>query len=392
MKIGIIQRSDVTNICCLSGVPYFTAKALEEHVGRVILLGPDDSSLTRAIEFACRCLNRLCYVLLGRHTSSDHNRILSKRLAHTFASRLLKSECDVIFAPVASVEIAFLQTDIPIIYMSDLTWANIIDYYPGCVSLFGFANAEGERIEAAAIKNASALIYPSEWAARGAVEHYRADAHRVHCIPYGANFERGEIPSFDAALHHPLEGPLRLLWTGVDWERKGGPIAYECLVELLRRGVDAKLVICGCVPPTRYDHAKVEVIPFLDKRDLVQRRRLSELFLDANFFLFPTIAEAYGIVLCEASAHGLPSLARDTGGVGGAVSDGENGYLMPPDARGQQYAEKILDTVGDHCLYERLVVRSRKAYEDRLNWDAWGRAAKSVFEQMAEGKVTSSVL
>ena len=48
-------------------------------------------------------------------------------------------------------------------------------------------------------------------------------------------------------------------------------------------------------------------------------------------------------MLYEASAHALLSLARDTGGIAGAVADGENGYLLPPDAEGTQYAKKILD-------------------------------------------------
>ena len=47
-------------------------------------------------------------------------------------------------------------------------------------------------------------------------------------------------------------------------------------------------------------------------------------------------------MLCEASAHGLLSLARDTGGIAGAVTDGENGYPLLPDAEGKQYAKKMV--------------------------------------------------
>ena len=96
------------------------------------------------------------------------------------------------------------------------------------------------------------------------------------------------------------------------------------------------------------------------------------------------MAEALGVVLCEASAHGLPSLARNTGGVAGAVVDGENGFLLPPDATGKQYAEKILDLVQDHGAYDKLVLSSRMAYEEKLNWDAWGRAVRPIFERVVE--------
>jgi hypothetical protein len=60
------------------------AKALREHVGEVLYLGPDNSFVTRAIEDAGRALSRMSYAIFGRHISSDHHRILSKRLAHTF--------------------------------------------------------------------------------------------------------------------------------------------------------------------------------------------------------------------------------------------------------------------------------------------------------------------
>jgi len=52
------------------------------------------------------------------------------------------------------------------------------------------------------------------------------------------------------------------------------------------------------------------------------------------------IGEYLPIVLFEASAQELPSLARDTGGGGGAVTEGENGYLVP-EAKAKQYAERI---------------------------------------------------
>jgi hypothetical protein len=55
---------------------------------------------------------------------------------------------------------------------------------------------------------------------------------------------------------------------------------------------------------------------------------------------------------------------------------------LPPDADGKQYAERILSIVEDDGTYDRLVKTSRMAYEERLNWDAWGRSVKPIFEQV----------
>lgn len=356
------------------------AKALEEHVGEVVHLGPDSSLLSRLIERAGNTTSHYSYSAFGRRISADHNCILSSRLAHVFKQRVANSDCDILFAPVAPAEIAFLETDVPIVYNSDLTWANIVDYYPICSSLFAFANREGERTEQAALNRATMLIFSSAWVANTAINHYGVAKEKVHAVPYGANLD--DPPSRSDALLHDIHEPIELLWVGVDWERKGGATAFDCLKKLQADGADARLTVCGCTPPKAFEDKDLRVIPFLDKSVEQDRRAFAELYLKAHFFLFPTLAEAFGIVLCESAAYGLPVLARNTGGVEEVVTDGENGFLMPPDATGADYAQKIQRILSDPALYRSLVVKSRDAYEQRLNWNAWGRSVKPLFEEV----------
>src|SRR5436190_335365 len=82
-----------------------------------------------------------------------------------------------------------------------------------------------------------------------------------------------------------------------------------------------------------------------------QRRQLEKLFETSDFLLLPTRSECYGMVFCEASAYGLPSITTDTGGISGAVKDGENGFMLPLSARGQEYAEAIAKVYLDDQLY-----------------------------------------
>jgi glycosyltransferase involved in cell wall biosynthesis len=380
MKIGFLQRVDVRNVKALSGVPYYMARALERNAGEVIYLGPDNSLFSRLIEKAGLAASRCTYAVFGKRLSPDHNRLLSKRLAEVFRAAIQKSDCDVIFAALASTEIAFLKTDIPIVYVTDQNWADIVDYYPGSTSLFDIAKREGEIIEALALGSCKSLIYPSAWAANTAHMHYGIAKEKIHIVPYGANME--EVPPREAALHHKLEHKVNLLWVGVDWIRKGGPVAFDCLNELRAKALDAHLTVCGCVPPPAYQSPHITVIPFLNKSNPADLKKLSQLYLDAHVFLFPTIAEALGVVLCESSAHGLPSLVRNTGGVAGAITDGENGFLLPPDAPGKDYAEKVLWMISHPLEYERMVQASRDMYEQKLNWDAWGRTLKPILEQV----------
>jgi glycosyltransferase involved in cell wall biosynthesis len=384
MRIGLIQKADAGQVGHLSGTPYFMARSLQQHVGEIVHLGPDHTWPTLILDFAVRATGRASLAVLRRRIATDHNPLLSRRYASVFSERLKSAQCDVLFAPFASVEIASLQTSIPIVYQTDMNWSDIVNYYPGFSSLARFAQRQGDTIEAAAIQKARALVYPAEWAKNTAMQHYGASPSRVFRVAYGANIVDSEVPPRELALQHTLDKPLRLLWLGVDWQRKGGPEALECLSELRARGIDASLTVCGCTPPPGYSHPSMTVIPFLSKKDPVDRQQLRELFLNASFFLFPTTADASPISLSEASAHGLPSIARDTGGVSGAVFHGQNGYLLPRDADGRAYASTILQIIGDPAAYHRLVASSRDTWEKHLNWDAWGRAMKPIFESVVQ--------
>ena len=123
-----------------------------------------------------------------------------------------------------------------------------------------------------------------------------------------------------------------MLFVGVDWEKKGGKIAFETLLELERLGISAHLTIVGCVPPSDIRHKNLRLAGSLNKNDSSQRRQLYHLYRNADFFLLPTRAECYGIALCEANAFGLPAITTDTGGIADIIENGKNGYRLPMSA------------------------------------------------------------
>jgi glycosyltransferase involved in cell wall biosynthesis len=96
--------------------------------------------------------------------------------------------------------------------------------------------------------------------------------------------------------------------------------------------------------------------------------------------VLPTRAECFSIVLCEASAFGLPAISTDTGGIPELIRSGVNGFVLSLHARGDQYAALIRDIFADSRRYEALRASSRGEFESRLDWDAWGREVRKIFE------------
>lgn len=375
-RIAIISAEDTRSRLVLSGTPYYMARALQQHCGDVVHLGP----ATAPIELLAKVRNRVARTLLGRAAPYQHAPGVARRHAGIFRKRLAAAgRIDVIFAPMASTEIAELETDLPIVYTSDATFALMRDYYPGFSRLGEVYAAGGNAIEHAALHRSAAAVFPSEWAARSARESYGLDPERIQVVPYGANLD--EIPDRASVLAAKRDA-CALLFLGLDWERKGGAIAFAATHRLRERGIEATLTVCGCVPPAEYRAPWLRVVPRLDKTVAADRRALSRLLLEATFLILPTRQECYGVVFCEAAAHGTPSIATRTGGTGAAVADGRSGVLLPPEADADSYAGAIASIVSDGAAYASLVAASRAHYEGCVNWDVWGRRMAAILAQV----------
>lgn len=327
----------------------------------------------------------MCLFLFGKEYEYHESFLLSRLFARIAASWLKDQSFDVIVTFAADPELAFLETEIPIVSVHDLTEKILIDYYyPFQKKIVKRSIYEMNVIQGLVLKKASAVIYSSTWAARSAIEDYGADPTKIHVVPFGANLD--EAPSREMVLARRKSEHCRLLFLGVDWVRKGGVIAFETLLKLEELGIQAELIVCGCTPPEGVVHERMKVIPFLDKNDEQQRKELERLLMLADFLLVPTRADCTPIAFCEAAAFGLPVIATDTGGVSEIVRDGENGFLLPYEARGDAYATVIARLYRDDQCYAELVRTSRTSFEERLNWDAWGVAIKPILADIFAGE------
>ena len=386
LKIAYLTVEDPRNKRSWSGSTYYMAQALQKHCGDVHYLGP-----IRVIENRIgSALNKSIRFLFKKQIAYDRLFFVAKKHAKVAVQRLAEQPFDVIFAPLGTPEVAFLEkTDIPIVIAEDATFHLIHNYLPQYSRLLQRSAYEAYAIQDRAYKTAHALFFPSEWAARSAIEDVHVEQQKVHIVPHGANFE--QIPPKSIAQARKKSDRCRLLFVGLGWERKGGDIAFETLLYLEEMGIQAELVVCGCIPPRKVVHERMTVIPYLDKSDDTQRKELENLYVSADFLLVPTRRDCYGLVFCEASAFGLPSIATNTGGVTEIIKDGVNGFTLPYDARGADYARLIAEIYSNDQRYACLVKSSRASFEDRLNWDAWGITAKKILMDIVAGK-TEEVL
>jgi glycosyltransferase involved in cell wall biosynthesis len=377
MKVGFAARWSPLDKKSWSGTSHYTYQQIRKH-NEVEIFHYQWTWLLREWLTMQKSLNRKFF---DKQTAVEFLKVYARYFSRQLERDLKKRPVDILFVSASPQLIAYLETEIPVIYMTDATFQQLQGYYPYFSNLIAYNIRQGIELDKKAFANAAHCMLASEWNKNSAVEDYGTDPAKISVVPCGANMDM--IPPAEE-LKAGHTGSCRLLFLGVEWERKGGQIALDTFHLLKEKGVNPQLHIIGCVPPYDLSPEKnITVIPFLNKNDKDDFQRLHQIFLESDFLLLPTRAECAGVVFNEASAYGVPSITTDTGGVGTYVRNGINGFAFPPEAGAGVYADKIMQLLSDRPALRQLNLSARKLYESGLNWDQWGLR----FQQIAEGLV-----
>lgn len=374
-QIALLTSVDPLDKTKLSGTTYYLYRTLHENLGEVECLGPIYPTKT-FLKIA-----RKFFKLFGRKYHIEHSLILSYQYKKIIEKKLKTKQFDLIIASRASAELALLNTQIPIIYYTDTTFHSLYNYYSWFSNFMQLSVWEGNRVEKLALEKSAALIFASEWAANSAIQHYHINPGKINIIPFGPNLDF--IPASQEVSYERTREVCRLLFLGVEWERKGGSIAFETMLALKSMGIPVLLTVCGCIPPVDFKDESMQVIPYLNKNIEEDCVRLAELLQSHHFLLLPTRAECFGVVFAEASAYALPSLTTDTGGISSAVHQGENGFRFSLDAPASEYASQVAELFTHYeAAYLPLTKRTRDFYDKHLNWNVFAKSFREVADKV----------
>ena len=341
-------------------------------IGEVDVLGPYQPGLRL---FFARLLNQFYLRVFKKRISYRHSSFVSKGHAAYFNKKLKGQHYDSIIAPAASLEIAYLETTIPIIYITDGTFSGCLNYHKNLTNLTKKSIIDGNLIEKMAIEKSKFVIVSSEWAAESVSNYYHKNAAAIKVMPYGANFEM--LPQ-KKDLDFTVPKFWKLLFVGVYWDNKGGNIAFNAFKKLSDKGYPVSLTVIGCIPPKEIVHPNLTVIPFIDKNEKTGREKLFSLFLEHHVLILPTRFDCTPIVINEASAFAIPSLVANSGGVAGHLRNGKNGFLINYTDTGAAYADKIETLIQNPEAYVELRKQTYQSSIEELNWTNW----KKEFEKL----------
>ncbi|WP_210521512.1 glycosyltransferase family 4 protein [Hymenobacter terricola] len=367
-RIAYFSINDPLDKRSWSGITYYLGQTLQKNIGEVDFLGP--VPIPWVLDKTLRGMAKFARLVFKTEYIPKYS-LLKNVYASLYLRRKMRGRhYDFLLAPAAASELAYCRTRLPIIYFGDATYQLYSTFYKKeFENLNAFSRWEGNFLERKALRKSALVILTSQWASQSAIRDYGVSADKIEIMQFGANID--QVPSRNIIFKKEENPVLTLFFLSVDWERKGGDIAFDALKHLHEQGIPAKLIVCGCTPPPGISHPGLEVIPFLNKNDAADFNTFVGLFSSVHFLLLPTRADCTPVVNSEANAYGVPVITTDVGGVAGTVQDGINGYCLPFAAGGAEYATRIATIYADKAGYHRLIESSRARFDEELNWEKW---------------------
>jgi glycosyltransferase involved in cell wall biosynthesis len=199
------------------------------------------------------------------------------------------------------------------------------------------------------------------------VKDYNVHESRVANILCGPCLNVSQIEVFDDTRYDNKQ----LLFVGVEWERKGGPILEAAFKIILNKFPNAALDIVGCSPKLS--------IPNCNIVGKVPLAEVSNYYKKASVFCLPTRFDPNPNVCFEAMAHKLPVLSTNGGSRPEFVIDGKSGYLVEVD-NPQQLAEKAIE-----MLESPQKCKSFGEYGHQTIWDTytWEKTGAKISQSIA---------
>lgn len=236
-------------------------------------------------------------------------------------------------------------------------------------------------------RQAAGIGSHSHWGADSLIHDYGVDPSKIYlyvpCVPVPHMAEsarvraqrRAQISSGAAAQ------PLRLVFVGHDWERKGGHRLLRWHQERWKDRVE--LHVCSGKAPR--DDAAVNVTWH---GSVPNERLVKEILPTMDVFVMPTVNDTSPIAIQEAASCGLPQISSRLAGIPELIEDGVTGFVCPPRDDNAFIAaiERLID---DPALLQRMSEASSLRVTRELSSERWlGHLADNLYAAAAGRPMT----
>jgi alpha-maltose-1-phosphate synthase len=227
---------------------------------------------------------------------------------------------------------------------------------------------------------AHAVTATSRWAAKDFTELYPDCAHKLRVMPYPVRahaFDREWLAARVSRAGNGHRSPVRVLFIGGDFPRKGGPL----LLDAWRDASCADRAELDLVTDWPLDEARLPPAVRLIRGIGPYSPAWIELWRRADLFVMPSRHEAFGMVLQEAAAAALPSIATAINAIPELVEHGATGLLVSPDNR-SDLVRALRTLVDAPALRFRMGAAARERVLTTASPEAYAAELSAIIEHL----------
>ncbi len=326
--------------------------------------------LVSLLEAMRRVAPDLGFVLWGEETPGSFARLYREQLA--IPNRARRGEVDLVHGPKNAL--ALRRLSLPAV-------ATVHDLLPLTQSHTETlaARAYWRMALAGVARNASQVIAVSRYSRDAFLFETDFAPERVVVVPHGCSPAFGPQPPerlAAAAARYGIERPY-LLTVATRQPRKNHAAVLEAFARLVRRGYPGMLVLAGRAGWMWRSAARLAERLGISSRvrwtGFVAEEDLPALYAGADLFLYPSLAEGFGLPPLEAAACGVPVVASRAGGLLEVLEDAALWVDPASPAEIAQAADRLL---ADAPLAARLSAGGRR----RAAGYTWEAAAQKTVE------------
>ena len=231
------------------------------------------------------------------------------------------------------------------------------------------------------------VIAVSKHTAEGMIADEGAPPQKIVTILNGVDFDRLKISSPDAPQklrdEFAPQDEFLILQVSRLHPEKGHEFLFRALPLIKQQWKrPIRLLLAGAGP---FEAQYRRLVEELGLQEMVSflgfRRDISDLMQAADVMVLPSVAEAFGLVLTEALYLGTPVIASRVGGIPEIISDGVDGFLVPP-ASPSELARAIIQLARDEELRAKLASAGREKVEHGFSFENMARSYENVYSQL----------
>lgn len=367
MKIAIINTFDAKDVKIWAGTPYYISSMLEKMFSKENVYCIKVPGIKRDLFSYLQglYLNR---IRKKKYLTWADTRLMKKNKYRYF--KYSQNETDLIITFQFFLVPLLMKDERKVICWSDATFSNLLDNYSYVTNLSKYCIKGGHQIQKKALDLCEAVILSSDWAIDSATNYYKTDRRKITKIPFAPNFStfpsREEI---ETIVKNKEKNIIKLLFIGIDWDRKGGDNAVEVVNKLNQKGYKTIIYIVGSkIPKLHENNPNLIAIGFVDKGTPNGENTLISLIKESSYLLLPSKAECFGIVFCEANSYGLPVITTDVDGIPSVVKNNINGATFSINLFVDQAIAYITNNLPASLNYINLCHSSFDYYNNEMSW------------------------